>query len=59
MIIPTRSTQAAPAATWIPAASAPASMAAVSVNSCDLAFAATSVICSGSSRGVIEARATP
>ena len=57
--MPARSTQAAPAVTWIPAASAPPSMEAVSAMSWDRAFAATSVISAGSRRGVTDARTTP
>ena len=57
--MPARSTQAAPAVAWIPAASAPPSMDAVSVMSWDRALAVTSVISAGSSRGVTDARATP
>ncbi len=57
--MPARSTQAGPADTWIPAATAPPSMEAVSVISWDRAFAVTRVISAGSRRGVTEARATP
>ena len=57
--MPARSTQAAPADAWIPAATAPPSMEAVSVMSWDRAFAVTRVISAGSRRGVTEARATP
>ena len=54
--MPARSTQAAPAVTWIPAATAPPSMEAVSVMSWDRAFAVTRVISAGSRRGVTDAR---
>jgi len=57
--MPARSTQAAPPSTWIPAATEPASMDAVRATSWDRAFAVTRVISAGSSRGVIDARATP
>ena len=57
--MPARSTQAAPATTWIPAASEPASMDAVKATSCDRALAATRLISAGSSRGVTDARTTP
>ena len=57
--MPARSTQAAPAVTWIPAATAPPSMEAVSVMSWDRAFAVTRLISAGSRRGVTDARTTP
>ena len=54
-----RSTQAAPPTTWMPAASPAARVAVITAISCDRAFARTRVICSGSSRGVTDARTTP
>ena len=57
--MPARSTQAAPAVAWIPAASAPPSMEAVRVKSWDRAFAVTRLISAGSRRGVTDARTTP
>ena len=57
--MPARSTQADPAVAWMPAASPPPSMEAVSPMSWDRALAATRVISAGSRRGVTEARATP
>ena len=57
--MPARSTQADPNATWIPAATAPPSMEAISVMSWDRALAVTRVISAGSRRGVTDARATP
>ena len=57
--MPARSTQADPAVAWIPAATAPPSMEAVSVKSWDRALAVTRVISAGSRRGVTDARATP
>ena len=57
--MPTRRTQAAPPITWMPAASPAASVAVITAISCDRAFALTRVICSGSSRGVTDARTTP
>ena len=57
--MPARSTQAAPAVAWIPAATAPPSMEAVSVMNWDRALAVTRVISAGSSRGVTDARTTP
>ena len=57
--MPVRSTQADPAHTWIPAATAPATMEAVSVMSWDRALAVTRVISAGSNRGVTDARTTP
>ena len=57
--MPARSTQAAPAVTWIPAATAPPSKEAVKVKSWERAFAVTRVISAGSRRGVTDARTTP
>ncbi len=57
--MPTRSTQAAPPTTWMPAASTAAMLAAITAISCERAFARTRVICSGSSRGATDARTTP
>ena len=57
--MPVRSTQADPAHTWIPAATAPPTMEAVSVMSWDRALAVTRVISAGSNRGVTDARTTP
>jgi hypothetical protein len=57
--VPARSTHAAPPSTSMPAASEPASMDAVRATSWDRALAVTSVISAGSSRGVMDARATP
>ena len=57
--MPARSTQAAPAVTWIPAASAPPIRETVKVMSWDRALAVTRLISAGSRRGVTDARSTP